>query len=145
MRIFIILVILCVSISAQTEYDRWGVAETSYEVKEPTGKSYNFDNSSIVMLGLSTLKNTYYFFISDLDGDNCPFSPSCSTFFVEAVKHTNPIKGALMFADRFTRDLNLFKNTSQYHLHSSGKFYDPVVNYDLDSETISFEPINKQK
>ena len=47
-----------------------------------------------------------------------------------------------MFADRFTRDLNLFKK-GHYPLYKTGKFYDPVTNYKLLSNEIKVIPSNQ--
>lgn len=130
-RIFLIL-IFSSALIAQPDWERWEAKEVNYELQSISQKSYDINDSSLEMTILSTVKNGYYFFISDLDGDNCPFYPSCSAFLVESVKQTNFIQGALMFSDRFTRDLNLFKDPLNYHLHESGKFYDPVENYSLN-------------
>ena len=90
------------------------------------------------MIMLSSLRNIYYFFISDLDGDNCPFYPTCSAFFIQSIKETDLFIGGLMFADRFTRDLNLLKGINHYPIKKSGKFFDPPYNYTLNSQKIKF-------
>lgn len=131
MKKALLILLFCTTIFAQHDWQRWKAAKVNYEVPAMKGKSYEVDNSNVSMLLMSGLKNAYYFLISDLDGDNCPFYPSCSTFFVESVKITNIFQGALMFADRFTRDMNLFKDPKQYPVHTSGKFFDPVENYTL--------------
>lgn len=134
---------MSLTIFAQVDLERWEATEISYEVPQIPNKSYELDKSSFPVFLLSGLKNTYYFLFSDLDGDNCPFTPSCSSFLVQSVKETNPIQGALMFADRFTRDLNMFKNQGHYHVHSSGKFFDPVTNYTLKPGTKLEKPQTK--
>jgi len=111
-----------ISICAQKELSRWEAKAPSYiEVNKNSGDS-NFGFLGYVQKG-------YKFLISDLDGDNCPFYPSCSTFFVKASKETGIFRAALMFADRFTRDTNLFKSKTAYPVNKSGKFYDPVENH----------------
>jgi len=131
---------MSISVSGQVDWERWDAKEISYEIPQISGKSYEFDKSDFSMFLISGLKNTYYFLFSDLDGDNCPFTPSCSTFLVQSVKETNLLQGALMFADRFTRDLNMFKSIEHYHIHSSGRFYDPVTNYTLKPGEKLLEP-----
>ncbi len=121
---------------AQTDWVKWEGKETSYELTATHYHNYTVDKSSFGMTLLSVFRNTYYFFISDLDGDNCPFEPSCSAFFLQSVKETSIFKGTLMFADRFTRDLNLFKGSDHYPLMTSKKYYDPAYNYILHSEKI---------
>lgn len=124
------------NLNAQTDWVRWEVKEINYELPISHHHDYTVDKSSIGMIMLSVLRNTYYFFISDLDGDNCPFEPSCSAFFLQSVKEASIFKGTLMFSDRFTRDLNLFKGLDHYPLLASKKFSDPAYNYTLHSEKI---------
>lgn len=123
---------------AQSDWEKWGGQQASYELKTQNKHDYSIDNSNFGMILLSAVRDLYYFFISDLDGDNCAFSPSCSAFFIQAVKETSIIKGTLMFADRFTRDMNFFKGGGNYPLLPSKKYYDPANNYTLNSQKIKF-------
>ena len=131
MKTFLLLIIFCIQLSAQNDWERWEEAEISYELKPVAKKNYEFDTDSFGSLMMSSMKNIYYFTISDLDGDNCPFYPSCSNFYVSAIKQTNIFQGTLMFADRFTRDTNLFKSRNHYKYYSHAKFFDPVEIYTL--------------
>ncbi len=135
--VFLLIVLTC-SIHAQTDLQRWEAKSIPYEISGHAGHDYSIDNSSFGMTLISLARNVYYFFISDLDGDNCPFYPTCSSFFVQSVKETNFIKGTLMFADRFTRDINFFKGKNHYMLTPGGKFYDPPSNYTFDIQKIKF-------
>jgi len=108
---------------AQPDKEKWGAKQISYELPITHQHDYSVDKSTFGMTILSFMRNIYYFLISDLDGDNCPFYPSCSAFFIQSVKETNIFKGGLMFADRFTRDLNLFKDINHYPIIKSGKFF----------------------
>ena len=133
--LFIIFVFL-INVTAQTDWVRWEKAKVDYSINlGGKDKSDQGDSSSS---SLTILKDGYSFFISDLDGDNCPFYPTCSSFFVESVSETNIVKGTLMFADRFTRDSNLFKTHEHYPIHISGKFYDPTFNYLLQDSSIIY-------
>lgn len=140
MKIFLLLIIFYIQLSAQNDWTRWEVAEVSYELKSIDKKNYEFDTGSFDGLLMSSMKNIYYFTFSDLDGDNCPFHPSCSNFYVSAVKQTNIFQGTLMFADRFTRDSNLFKSRNHYKYYSHGKFLDPVEIYTLKEKIIDHIP-----
>jgi putative component of membrane protein insertase Oxa1/YidC/SpoIIIJ protein YidD len=134
MRIILLIIIVFTSfVTAQTDWNRWVKAEVDYSIKLD-GVDKHGDSSST----MSILKDGYSFLISDLDGDNCPFYPTCSSFYVQSVSQTNIIKGTLMFADRFTRDSNLFKTNEHYPIHVSGKLYDPSYNYQLEDSTIIF-------
>ncbi len=124
---------------AQTDWQHWEAKSVSYELQSADKKDYSVDSSNAYASVLSILRNGYYFLISDLDGDNCPFNPSCSSFFVDAVKETNLFQGILMFADRFTRDLNFLRSHSQYPLKINGKFFDPAYNYTLNLQKIKFQ------
>ena len=136
--LLILLFIFNGFIRAQTDWVKWEGTDVSYELPQEKGRSYRFDRASIGTLILTGTQNTYYFLVSDLDGDNCPFYPSCSIFFVQAVKETNFFQGLLIFADRFTRDTNLFKDKNKYIMHSSGRLYDPVENYILNSKNFKY-------
>lgn len=126
---------------AQTDWVRWDAVEVSYKISNASSKNIITQKQSSGSGIISFLRNTYALFISDLDGDNCPFYPSCSHFFVQAVSESGMIKGPLMFADRFMRDLNFFKSKNSYPIHRIGKFYDPVANYTLNEQMIEITPI----
>ena len=138
----VILISTSISINAQTDWQRWSANEVSYELPQFEKKDYSFDRSGFITSTISVFKNTYYFLISDLDGDNCPFHTTCSNFFVQSVKTTNIFQGSLMFADRFTRDLNLFKK-GNYPYSKNGKYYDSVQNYKLLQNEINYIPSNQ--
>jgi putative component of membrane protein insertase Oxa1/YidC/SpoIIIJ protein YidD len=126
---------------SQTDWVKWGKAEVSYEIKKAEFPEETKEESGgIITSILSLTRKVYAFFISDVDGDNCPFYPSCSNFYVKSVKEEGIIKGTLMFADRFTRDLNFLKSASHYPRHISGRFYDPPENYTLNSDKIIYYP-----
>ena len=121
-----------------TDWQKWGKADFSYKIPEQvlSGKrNYSISGENFGGTILKTFADAYWFFISDVDGDNCSFSPTCSSFFILAVKKTNIVQGTLMFADRFTRDLNLFK-LNRYPRVEDGHFYDPVSLYTLNKENI---------
>ncbi len=143
MRKFTYIFFLLASFSfAQTDWQKWEAKEVNYQLlTKPDSKSLT-ENSSLIGNVLRSLKKVYSFTISDYDGDNCPFTPSCADFFVESVETTNIVTGILMFADRFTRDINFFKNTNRYILHKNGKFFDPPGKYTLNFHKIKFEPDN---
>ncbi|MDF1612775.1 membrane protein insertion efficiency factor YidD [Stygiobacter electus] len=123
MKILVLIFVFRFAVFAQPEFYKWQEKEIEYRtnfINEEDYKSNSF---------LSHLQKIYTFIISEPDGDNCPFSPSCSNFFVEAVDKTNFFTGILLFADRFTRDMNPFKSLNQYNIISFRKLSDPVDNY----------------
>lgn len=123
MRIFVLIFVFSISVFAQPEYFKWEAKEIDYRINFIKEKDYNSNSF------LSYLQKFYTFIISEPDGDNCPFSPSCSNFFIEAVDKTNFFNGILLFADRFTRDMNPIKSLNQYKKISLKKLFDPVDNY----------------
>jgi putative component of membrane protein insertase Oxa1/YidC/SpoIIIJ protein YidD len=128
-------------IYSQTDWERWGKADVSYTIeKAEYTEETKVENPGLAAGALSLVREVYAFFISDHDGDNCPFYPSCSNYYVQAVKEAGIIRGTLMFADRFTRDLNMFKRPNQYPTHISGRFYDPPKNHALTEDKIIFIP-----
>jgi len=130
---FLLLTVFFISTFAQVENYKWETKNENYQLEQLPEKEYQISTSGFSQLLISSAQVTYYKLFSEYDGDNCPFYPSCSTFFVDAVEETNIIQGSLMFADRFTRDLNFFKSFSSYPLDNTGKFYDPVYKYALYS------------
>jgi putative component of membrane protein insertase Oxa1/YidC/SpoIIIJ protein YidD len=144
MKIFFLYIFFFTSLSfAQTDWTRWSAKEVSYELSRQQGENYITNNENFGTTILAGLRDSYGFLFSDLDGDNCPFYPSCSRFFVQSVKETNIFQGTLMFADRFTRDTNIFKRKTHYPVHASGKLYDPVNNYELKSSLVNYIPYYK--
>ncbi len=133
------LFIFNISIIGQTDWHRWKASDFTYRNDIGENNVVSADTSSAGIEVVSFFQNAYYFLFSNYDGDNCPFYPTCSHFFVEAVKATNIIQGALMFADRFTRDTNFFKSHSQYKIISNGRLFDPVYLYVLDMSKIKLE------
>lgn len=142
-RYLIILAALSSVLRAQTDLVRWEAREPAYSVRggaESHTHAARTDNSGV----LGILKSGYKFFISDLDGDNCPFTPVCSEFFVQSVQSTNLVQGMLMFADRFTRDMNFVK-INLYPLTPQNRFYDPVENYLLNDAKIKLSQIHNSR
>ena len=126
---------------SQTDWERWGKASFSYEMhKDKTQRNYNISGDNAGEILLNTAAAGYWLFISDVDGDNCPFSPTCSSFFLQSVKETNIVQGTFMFADRFTRDMDIFGRLSHYPIAKNRHFYDPPTLYTLDKSKIKYIP-----
>ncbi len=125
-------------ISAQTDWVKWEKTEADYEISVHPQHPYSIDDSGVGSVIVSSLQISYSAIISDVDGENCPFYPTCSSFYVHSIKETNIFQGTLMFADRFTRDSNLFKGKTHYPIHSSGRYYDPTYNYYLVQNKVHF-------
>lgn len=138
MKLVLLLILSSSIVSAQADWVKWEKADIDYEIPVNPKYSNSIDDSGVGSLVLSGLQTSYSFLISDVDGDNCPFYPTCSSFYVHSIKETNIFKGTLMFADRFTRDSNLFKRKTHYPIHSSGRYYDPTYNYYLDQNEVRF-------
>ena len=145
-RTLTILIFLTAAVFAQTETHRWSEKKADYKILEISERNYSIDDSSVMMSLVSGFQYAYYFLISDYDGDNCPFTPTCSNFFVQSVKRTNIFQGALMFADRFTRDLN-FIERDKYPRSQDGKLIDLPRNYELEESDIVIlsKHVNKEK
>jgi len=130
MKLFLLLLLISSSLCSQTDWDRWDKNEVDYR-KESFSKvrDYSFSNLGFSGTLVKSSMVLYWTIISDVDGDNCPFYPSCSAFLIDAVKSTNIVQGTLLFFDRFTRDTNPFNRAEYYPFIKPGKFYDPVENY----------------
>jgi len=129
LKIVWLILVFSFSLFAQTDWQRWQRTEINYsETVNDSKRSYSLHADDPFEFLLKTAAVTYWFFISDVDGDNCPFDPSCSSFFLESVKASNIIEGTLMFADRFTRDFNVL-NRSDYRVTRKGRLADPPEKY----------------
>jgi putative component of membrane protein insertase Oxa1/YidC/SpoIIIJ protein YidD len=116
----------------QGEHQRWEKRQNLYQ------SANSFTDSQIIRqdeesksLGLLKAALTLYkTFVSNVDGDRCPFYPSCSSFFIHAVRKTDFLEGTLLFADRFTRDANIYDRYGRYPFSRELiRFIDPVDRY----------------
>ncbi len=141
---FLILILFFqITILCQTDWVRWEKSEPSYQKKDNfIERDYDISINSISDLLIKPVFNAYWFFISDVDGANCPFQPSCSAFLMQSIKQTNLLQGTLMFFDRFTRDTNFLNRSQHYPYYDELHFYDPVNNYTLNSKNIIYNPPN---
>ncbi len=142
MRLTLFLTFILFSTAfSQTDWVKWEKAEYSYvKQNDYRQRDYSFEAESAGDLVVKSIGNAYWFFFSDLDGDNCPFRPSCSSFLMESAKETNLLQGTLMFFDRFTRDMNIYKGHDHYPSVKKGYYYDPIVLYTLDEDQIDYIP-----
>lgn len=125
----------------QTDWVRWEKSDPSYQIKKQNiERKNNFEILSLSDLITKPIINAYRFLISDVDGANCPFYPSCSQFYLEAVEETNLIQGTIMFFDRFTRDTNVFDRGDHYPIYDSRHYFDPVYQYKLQQGEIKIFP-----
>jgi putative component of membrane protein insertase Oxa1/YidC/SpoIIIJ protein YidD len=140
-KFFFILLFLSATAFCQLDNLKWQKANLSYEKPfNNTSRNYSIESNDPLEFATESLMNAYWFFISDVAGDNCPFRPSCSVFFLEASRETNIFQASLMFFDRFTRDMNFVKGHNHYPKMQSGYFYDPPQNYTLNQDKINYKP-----
>lgn len=133
--IIIFLIASSYSVFSQSESYKWEKAEYLYRVDDSNHqKDISFVSDNPFELITKSFVYSYRLLISDLDGDNCPFHPSCSSFLLDAVEETNIITGTLMFFDRFTRDASFIGRNTRYSVHKSGKLYDPAYLYVFNSK-----------
>lgn len=137
----IISILIVVSSVAQTDWQRWEKSEPNYQKEHfYSQRDYSYRDNSFSYIVSKTLINAYWYLISDVDGDNCPFHPSCSSFFVQSVEETNLIQGVLMFFDRLTRDSNPVGREEHYPVYKNYRLYDPPTLYALDKNKIKYIP-----
>ena len=135
-----IFLLLTTSAFCQLDNLKWKKADLSYEKPDHLRKRiYSFQADDAGEFIKKSLVNAYWFFISDVDGDNCPFSPSCSSFFMDATEESNIFQATAMFSDRLTRDTNPIKKNSYPH-GISGHYFDPAINYTLNQGRINYQP-----
>ena len=137
----LIIIISSLNLFAQSENSKWGKADYSYAVPDKfEHRDYSFNEKNPERFVLKSVLNAYWFFISDVDGNNCSFNPTCSHFFLLSVKETNIVQGSLMFFDRFTRDMDIFGKADQYPYALDGHYYDPPSLYMLRKDSIQYIP-----
>lgn len=131
------------TIYSQIDWVRWEKSDPTYQIEDTyLEREYDLSIKSAADVIVKPVINTYWFFISDVDGANCPFHPSCSSFLVQSMKETNIIRGTLMFFDRFTRDTNAFGRHEHYPRFGTNHYYDPISLYALDETKIKYIPAN---
>jgi len=137
--LFLLLVISQCTIYSQTDWVRWEKSDPMYQTNNTyLEREYDLSIESTSDIIIKPVVNTYWVFISDVDGDNCPFNPSCSSFFAQSINETNLFQATLMFFDRFTRDTNAFGRPEHYPRFGRNHFYDPVSLYTLDEKKINY-------
>ncbi len=72
----------------------------------------------------------YKSFVSSQDGNTCTFTPSCSTYGVQAVRQQGLIIGSLNFFDRFSRCHGLNSEDYQYEPQSN-LLIDPIKDHNF--------------
>jgi len=139
--IILLLVISITSTFAQTDFVKWGKADYSYAMPaEKNERDFSLDEKNVGGILLKSAADAYWFFISDVDGDNCSFSPTCSNFLLQSVHKTNLVQGSLMFFDRFTRDMDVLGKFDNYPRVKDGHYYDPPSLYMLSKNKIKYLP-----
>lgn len=143
-KINFILCLFASTIFAQkTDWVKWEKSTLDYAEKHNFREKQNFiTEAEFPEILFESAIYAYRVFISDVDGDNCPFFPSCSHFLEQSVKQTNLPQGVLMFFDRFTRDMNIFNRNNKYPRYDSQHLFDPVELYTLDETLIKYLPLN---
>ncbi len=141
MKYLVLVFLLAANCFAQTDWVKWGEKDIPYVIqKDNNQRDYSINSDNPVNFLTKSLVDAYWYFVSDVDGDNCSFNPTCSSFFVQSVRETNIIQGTLMFFDRFTRDMNIFNKKSLYPILPDGHFYDPPSLYTLTKNKIKYLP-----
>jgi len=108
---------------------QWKAVDVDYAEEMPVKKKYYEIKGDVPEIVFKVLVNGYRLFISDPDGENCPFSPSCSRFFVEALGKTNLIEAVLLTSDRLIRDTSFDNKYKHYHIDRFGYLIDPPLRY----------------
>lgn len=115
MRLIIIITITCSSIV---------FAVDSLETPDTLVSARKANTLSVCA---SILLKGYKKGISNLETHECPMTPSCSEFALEAFRRTNPLKALFLAVDRLTRDNSFAKY--YYPKNEKGKLVDPLDRY----------------
>jgi putative membrane protein insertion efficiency factor len=129
-----IIITILISISTLTSYGQ--IRNSNFKsilLKEQNTKKKDLwkhfkKSETEIDMAISTLYVFYKGSISSQDGSTCSFTPSCSTYAVEAVEKHGVLKGTMMFFDRYTRCNSLspskykFSKTKQRLIDDVGTF-----------------------
>ncbi len=107
----------------------WQPAVVDYTEEMPVRKKYYEISGNVSEVAFKLLVNGYRLLISEPDGDNCPFTPSCSRFFIESLRQTNVVEAVLLASDRLIRDTSFGNKFRHYHTDKFGKLIDPPSRY----------------
>jgi putative component of membrane protein insertase Oxa1/YidC/SpoIIIJ protein YidD len=135
--IYLLVILFAMPLSAQTKLSHWNEVPQRYAATDTSLKKSPHAEWSMANL----IVVPYHIIISDVDGDRCAFTPTCSSFFVDACRQTNIFQGTLMFVDRFTRDSNTLDRNLHYPVDAKrNRFIDPASNYRLRDSLIIVGP-----
>lgn len=91
-------------LSAQKRIDFSSELLKSSDSKTSSNYAKYFQNAETEMeMAYTGLFVFYKACISSQDGSTCSFTPSCSEYAVQAIEKFGPIRGPMMFMDRYTR------------------------------------------
>jgi len=124
-----ILVLLCISSPASSEWGPWKAADNR---QSNTGTDAGIDP-------LQQMVRTFQKFVSPVDGPRCRMYPTCSGYSRQALREHGSFTGMMMTVDRLYRESDpleqqdiilkwehkryfdpLEKNTFWWHLHGTG-------------------------
>lgn len=124
-KIFIFIILFALPLLPQA----WQPNRVDWSEELPVKKKYYELSGSVAEVSFKILVNGYSLFISEPDGENCPFDPSCSRFFIESLKQTNVFEAVLLASDRLIRDTSFGNKYKHYHTDIFGKLIDPPSRY----------------
>ncbi len=115
------------SVQAQTADDLKGLLSVvAVEEEVHHRHDRNYDNEYDWFIG--ELFFVYKQFVSSQDGNTCTFTPSCSTYGVQAIREQGVVIGTINFFDRFSRCHGL--NSEDYEFDSEHNLLiDPVLDH----------------
>ncbi|MDE0482689.1 MAG: membrane protein insertion efficiency factor YidD [Candidatus Poribacteria bacterium] len=90
---------------------------------------FNPLETSELKFAATGLIRLYQKFISSQDGPSCNFTPTCSHFGMACIQEFGMLRGILLTADRLIR-CNGLESTHYHKDPSTGKYIDPVTDYD---------------
>ncbi|MBK6681834.1 MAG: membrane protein insertion efficiency factor YidD [Ignavibacteriales bacterium] len=129
MKLLCVLCVLCGLFNSQSFTQSWEPKPIDYTEEIQAKSKYYKIEGDIPEAAFKLLVNGYRLFISEPDGENCPFNPSCSRFFVEALGQTNIIEAFLLTSDRLIRDTSFGNKFKHYHIDKYGYLVDPPSRY----------------
>jgi putative component of membrane protein insertase Oxa1/YidC/SpoIIIJ protein YidD len=128
-KLLCVLGVLCGLFPYYVNGQNWEKKPIDYTDTIRTQVKYYELKGDIPEVAMKLLVNGYRLFISEPDGENCPFKPSCSRFLIEALKRTNLFEAILLASDRLIRDTSFSDKYKHYPSDKHGYLIDPPNRY----------------
>jgi len=109
--------------AAQSRFDPWDFNDPFVGAPSPDVKEASLlPPAQLLRLGVQGFRE----FVSAVDGDRCPMTPTCSAYSLQAIEMHGFIMGVLMTADRLIHEMDETALAPVVMVQGETRFSDPV-------------------